>query len=94
MNQAAMELNRDNDLDPQPPVYAMLSDLRDFYFLSYDGTQFRVISEFSIVQRPSNAIDDRDGPRYLSTPSPTAGIILIPNSSRRRIVFCPAEWIY
>ena len=47
-----MKLNRDKDLDPQPPVYAMLSDLRDFYFLSYDGTQFRVIGDFSVVQKP------------------------------------------
>ena len=50
INEAAMELNRDKDLDSQPPVYAMLSDMRDFYFLSYDGTQFRVMSEISVVQ--------------------------------------------
>jgi hypothetical protein len=49
-----MKLNRDRDPDPQPPVYAMLSDLRDVYFLSYDGTQFRVISEFSFVNPVRN----------------------------------------
>jgi hypothetical protein len=27
-----MKLNRDRDLDPQPPVYTMLSDLRDVLF--------------------------------------------------------------
>jgi hypothetical protein len=46
-----MKLNRDRDLDPQPPVYALLSDLRDFYFLSFDGTQFRALSDISILQK-------------------------------------------
>jgi len=46
---SAMELHRDSDLDPQPPIYAMLSDLSDFYFLSYDGTKFRVVDKFSIT---------------------------------------------
>ena len=52
INQAAMKLNRDRDLCPQPPIYAMLSDLRDFYFLSYDGTNFRCMAQISIPQRP------------------------------------------
>jgi hypothetical protein len=46
-----MKLNRDRDLDPQPPVYALLSDLRDFYFLSFDGTQFRAMNDISILQK-------------------------------------------
>lgn len=47
-----MRLNRDGDLDPQPPIYAMLSDLHDFYFLSYDGTKFYSMAEITITQRP------------------------------------------
>jgi hypothetical protein len=47
-----MKLNRDKDLIPQPPIYAMLSDLRDFYFLSYDGTTFQCMAQISIPQRP------------------------------------------
>ena len=52
IDQAAMKLNRDRDLNPQPPIYAMLSDLRDFYFLSYDGTKFECMAQISIPQRP------------------------------------------
>lgn len=52
IDQAAMKLNRDRDLCPQPPIYAMLSDLRDFYFLSYDGIKFRCMAQISIPQRP------------------------------------------
>jgi hypothetical protein len=52
IDQAAMKLNRDGDLDPQPPIYAMLSDLRDFYFISYDGTTFRCMAQITIPQHP------------------------------------------
>jgi hypothetical protein len=52
INQAAMKRNRDIDLDPQPPIYAMLSDLHDFYFLSYDGTKFCCMAQISIPQCP------------------------------------------
>jgi hypothetical protein len=52
INQAAMKLNRDIDLDPQPPIYAMLSDLRDFYFLSYDGATFKCMAQITIRQHP------------------------------------------
>ena len=45
IDQAAMKLNRDRDLNPQPPIYAMLSDLRNFYFLSYDGTTFQCMAQ-------------------------------------------------
>ena len=47
-----MKLNRDRDLSPQPPIYAMLTDLRDFYFLSYDGTAFQCMTQISIPQCP------------------------------------------
>jgi hypothetical protein len=30
----------------------MLSDLRDFYFLSYDGTTFHCMAQISIPQHP------------------------------------------
>jgi hypothetical protein len=52
IDQAAMKLNRDRDLNPQPPIYAMLSGLRDFYFLSYDGTTFQCMAQILIPQRP------------------------------------------
>ena len=47
-----MKLNRDSDLYPQPPIYAMLSDLRDFCFLSYNGTEFQCMTQISIPQQP------------------------------------------
>ncbi|KAF9513321.1 hypothetical protein BS47DRAFT_1362519 [Hydnum rufescens UP504] len=37
---SAIQLNHNRDFDPQPPVYVMLSDLKNFYFLSYNGTKF------------------------------------------------------
>ncbi|KAF9516755.1 hypothetical protein BS47DRAFT_1380783 [Hydnum rufescens UP504] len=49
---SAIELNRDRDFDPQPPIYAMLSDLTNFYFLSYDGTKFRWMDEITVPKRP------------------------------------------
>jgi len=52
IDQAAMKLNCDRDLSPQPPIYAMLLDLRDFSFLSYDGTKFQCIAQISIPQCP------------------------------------------
>jgi hypothetical protein len=51
-NQAALKLNRDVDLDPQPPIYAVLLDLREFYFLSYDGNNFRRMTEITIPHHP------------------------------------------
>jgi hypothetical protein len=52
INQAALKLNRDINLDPQPPIYAVLSDLRDFYFLSYDGTKFWWMTKIMIPHHP------------------------------------------
>ena len=39
--QAAYKTNNDDDFEPQPPVYAILYDLKDFYFFSYDGSSFK-----------------------------------------------------
>jgi hypothetical protein len=43
--QAAYKLNLDKDFDPQPPVFAILTDLKDFYFFSYDGSTFKMDKE-------------------------------------------------
>jgi hypothetical protein len=43
--QAAYKINSDNDFEPQPPVYAVLTDLKDFYFFSYDGSTFKMDKE-------------------------------------------------
>jgi hypothetical protein len=45
-------MNRDRDFYPQPPIYAMLSDLKHFYFLSYDGTKFRCMEEITVPKQP------------------------------------------
>jgi hypothetical protein len=37
---AAYKLNSDRNFKPQPPVYAVLTDLRFFYFFRYNGSQF------------------------------------------------------
>ena len=52
VDQSAMKLNCDRDLDPQPPIYTMLSDLCNLYFLSYDGARFHCMAKISISQRP------------------------------------------
>jgi hypothetical protein len=40
---AAHKLNRDKNFDPQPPVYAVLTDMRIFYFFRYDGSEFTLM---------------------------------------------------
>jgi len=37
---SAYKLNSNKEFEPQPPVYAILTDLRMFYFFRYDGSQF------------------------------------------------------
>jgi hypothetical protein len=37
---AAYKLNSTKGFDPQPPVYAILTDLHNFYFVSFDGSRF------------------------------------------------------
>ena len=43
--QAAYKINKDKDFEPPPPVYAVLTDLQHFYFLSYDGLTFKMDTE-------------------------------------------------
>jgi len=38
--EAAYQKNRDRNLDPQSPVYAILTNLEMFYFFRYDGSKF------------------------------------------------------
>jgi hypothetical protein len=46
--QAAYKLNSDEGFNPQPQVYAILTDLKDFYFFSYDSTHFKMDSEIRV----------------------------------------------
>jgi len=46
--QAAYKDNKDNDFGPQSPVYAVLTDLREFYFFSYDGSTFKMDTEIRV----------------------------------------------
>jgi hypothetical protein len=46
--QAAYKLNSDKEFDPQPPVYAILTDLKDFYFFSYDGSCFKMDEDITV----------------------------------------------
>jgi hypothetical protein len=46
--QAAYKLNSDEKFNPQPPVYAILTDFRDFYFFSYDGSTFKMDIEIQV----------------------------------------------
>ncbi|KAF8492808.1 hypothetical protein F5888DRAFT_877667 [Russula emetica] len=39
---SAYKINNENDFELQPPVYAVLTDLKDFYFFSYDGSTFKI----------------------------------------------------
>jgi hypothetical protein len=73
VDQAAMKLNRDRDLDPQPPIYALLSDLHFFYFLSYDGTRFQCMAEITIPRQPRKQFMNG----MFSALSPTSAVILI-----------------
>ncbi|KAF8492802.1 hypothetical protein F5888DRAFT_1636945 [Russula emetica] len=42
---SAYKDNNDKDFEPQPPVYAVLTDLQHFYFFSYDGSTFKMDTE-------------------------------------------------
>jgi hypothetical protein len=46
--QAAYKINNENDFESQPPVYAVLTDLKYFYFFSYDGSTFKIDSEIRV----------------------------------------------
>ena len=53
---AAYKVNADKEFDKQPPVYAMLTDLHDFYILRYDGSTFSLYQdEITVPQRPRSA---------------------------------------
>ena len=45
---AAFQKNSGRDLYPQPPVYAVLTDLEKFYFLRYDGHKFCRMSQIIV----------------------------------------------
>lgn len=45
---AAYKLNSDKYFDPQPSVFAILTDLKDFYFFSYDGSTFKMDKEIHV----------------------------------------------
>jgi hypothetical protein len=36
------------EFDPQPSVYAVLTDLKEFYFFSYDGSCFKMDAEITV----------------------------------------------
>jgi hypothetical protein len=44
--QAAYKINKNKDFEP--PVYAVLTDLERFYFLSYDGETFKMDTEIRV----------------------------------------------
>ncbi|KAF5386868.1 hypothetical protein D9615_002081 [Tricholomella constricta] len=49
---SAFKLNATKEFNNQPPVYAVLTDLRDFYFLRYDGSSFALYNhDISILLR-------------------------------------------
>jgi hypothetical protein len=50
MDPAAIKMNHDLDIDPQPPVYALLADTTNFYFLSYDGIKFQFKAAAAVPQ--------------------------------------------
>jgi hypothetical protein len=54
-NPAAYKLNIDKEFDPQPPVFAVLTDLKDFYFFSYDGSTFKMDKEIRVS--PATRVD-------------------------------------
>ena len=46
--QAAYKLNSNKKFNPQPTVFAVLTDLHFFYFFSYDGSTFRMDKEIHV----------------------------------------------
>jgi len=52
---SAYKLNIDKEFDPQPPVFAVLTDLKDFYFFSYDGSTFKMDKEIRVS--PATRVD-------------------------------------
>lgn len=51
----AYQLNTAKEFTNQPPVYAVLTDLRDFYFLQYDGSKFTLHEDDFIVPTRSRS---------------------------------------
>ncbi|KAF5373290.1 hypothetical protein D9615_007371 [Tricholomella constricta] len=45
---SAFEINSDEEFKPQPPVYAILTDLEDFHIFRYDGSQFTRIKKIIV----------------------------------------------
>jgi hypothetical protein len=45
---AAYKLNSTRGFDPQPPVYAILTDLHDFYFISFNGSKFACTAPITV----------------------------------------------
>jgi hypothetical protein len=53
---AAYQVNADKEFEKQPAVYAMLTDLHDFYILRYDGSIFSLYQdEITVPKRPRSA---------------------------------------
>jgi hypothetical protein len=53
---SAHKINADREFENQPPVYAMLTDLHDFYILRYDGSTFSFYDkEITVPQRTRSA---------------------------------------
>ena len=53
---AAYRLNSAKEFDDQPPVYAVLTDMKDFYFLRYDGSNFAIYENEINVSNRSRSI--------------------------------------
>lgn len=45
-------MNSSREFDPQPPVYAVLTDLEHFYFFRYDGNQFFRSNAIIVLDMP------------------------------------------
>ena len=49
--ESVYKLNFNKEFDPQPPVYAVLTDLKEFYFFCYDGVELtccNMVTVFSV----------------------------------------------
>ena len=90
-----MKRNRNKELSFQPPIYAMLSDLTSFYFLSYGGIVFRRMARINILQETrTEFVKGMVEGMYYSYCLGLQFTTLISNSSVRPTVFSPAEWVY
>jgi hypothetical protein len=75
----AYRLNTAKEFANQPPVYAVLTDLKDFYFLRYDGSKFTLYENEIIVSMRSRSafLDGMRNGEHIHSPLDIVALLTI-----------------